>query len=165
MAKGSKPRQRLVDDVAGVDQETVELDDRGRLAIPSGLAKWLPWLSPAGSGGSVALAILRDPGKVELRSWATHEAAVLVRRDELIRSGNLRDLRLLEDVCRRLPIPQELRLTLDRSMIVHLGLQLPLPQETILFIARVGEALEIFSPAHRDRELARARSVFFELLE
>jgi hypothetical protein len=100
---------------------------------------------------------------VEFHSWEITSPSVLTRHNDLIQDGNLSDLRLLQDVYRRFPIPQDRRPTLDQSLILHLGLQFPLTGEIILYMARREEILVLMAPAYRDRELARANSVFADL--
>jgi len=147
--------------VQPVLQEPVQLCRRDRLGIPLEIANAVPWLAKRASAEVFALAVLEEVGKITLRSWEVYGPAVLTEHQRLIDSSDFESLRLLDDKYRRVQIPKDARITLTLSHILHLGL--PTDLDTYVYVALVGESIQVFSAGFRDRQLSRAPAMFPEL--
>lgn len=134
-----------------VEQGVADIDRRGRIRIPSRMARLLGWLPHSGAPVD-ALAVFDEPGHMALFSWAERSPPVLIKRKELIHDAQesteaLESLRLLEDRYKRISIPQDLRPTLSIEALMHL--ELPVATVTYVYVIRIFDVLEIFSPTFR----------------
>lgn len=134
-----------------VEQGVADIDHRGRIRVPSRMARLLSWLPSSGAPVD-ALAVFDEPGHIILLSWKERSPPVLTRRKKLIQDAQespeaLEGLRLLEDRYKRIPIPRDLRPTLSIEALMHL--ELPVATTTHVYIVRVFDALEILSPMFR----------------
>jgi len=139
-------------------QEPIQLCGRDRLGLPLEIVNSVPWLAMRATTEVFALAILGEAGLMTLFSWQEHGAAVVKERQRLIDSEDFDSLRLLDDRYRRVQIPKDARITLTLSHILHLGL--PTDLDAHLYVALVGEAIQILSSEYRDQQLSRARALF-----
>jgi len=135
-----------------VDQDVAEIDQRGRLQIPSRLISSITWLKKRETS-SDALVILDEPGRIRLLSWENESTPILTRRKQLIENSGesseaVEALRLLEDRYKHLIIPKDSRPTLSKEITMHLGI--PDDAKAQIYIVRVFEALEILSPQYRN---------------
>jgi len=146
---------------APVLQEPVQLCARDRLGIPLEIANAAPWMAERAGGDLLALAVLEAPGKIALRSWKADSPAVLDVRRQLVDALDHQAIRILEDKYRRVQIAKDARVTLTLSHILHLGL--PPDSDAYVYVALVGEVIEILSTDFRNQQLARVTSMFGEL--
>jgi len=145
-------------------QEPVQLRERGRLGLPLDLVNALAWLAKRNKAEVFALAVLDECGRITLRCWEKDGPSVLDERNRLLEAGDHESVRLLEDRYNRIQVPKDARITLTVSHLLHLGLPTELEADTqYLYVALVGESIQIFSEDFRDRQLARASTLFQDL--
>ena len=156
--RGKDDPQSLPAGAAAANHEIAEIDDRSRIVLPARLLEGLDWFSDAEVVDS--LAILTEPGVIQLASWVRYADAIQARRDELALAQRNDDLRLLEDRYRPLPIPKR-RPTLGESFMTHLGLIFG--QATKVYVWRVADRVEILTINARDRRLLDAPKRFPDL--
>jgi hypothetical protein len=135
-----------------VRQAVANIDNRGRVKFPARIVDGIDWLADQD-----VLAVLAEPGIINLHSWAEHGQMVLKRRRELLARANAEPatfeiVRALEDRYKRFKIPQGFRPTLTDEMLLHLGLTPAVP--TSLYIWRLNHSVQINSIAFRTRTLA-----------
>jgi len=116
MAAAKRDGRGLDPELSGVQDEVLEFDNRRRLVIPLPFLQRLPWFNER---GAVALAILREEGKISLISWEL-SGAIVERRAELIAQRSTDELRLLEDRYRRISIDGSGRIKLPSVAELHL---------------------------------------------
>jgi hypothetical protein len=155
------PLDPAASDMVPVLQEPVQLRDRGRLGLPLEIVKRIGWLTDLTSDSNFALAILNEPGYIELRSWESEAQPILTERKRLIQTQEHATLRLLEDRYRRIQVAKDGRVTLTLSHILHLGL--PVDDDAYVFVSLVGKAIEIMSPTYRDHQIKRGSVAFPDL--
>jgi hypothetical protein len=141
-----------------VAQEPVQLHARGRLGLPLEITKGVTWLTNPQATDVYALAVLDEPGKITLRSWESEGSSVLAERNRLIKTEEYETLRMLEDRYRRVQVAKDGRVTLTLTHVLHLGL--PENEDAYVYVARVGEAIEIMTCAYRDSQIRRAALAF-----
>jgi len=139
-------------------QEPVQLRARGRLGLPLEIVKRVSWLADQTAETNFALAILDEPGHIELRSWKSEALPILAEQKRLIEAEEYGSLRLLEDRYRRIQVAKDGRVTLTLTHILHLGL--PADDDAYVFVSLVGNFVEIASLSHRNQQLRGASATF-----
>jgi hypothetical protein len=152
------PAPSATRDGAPAAQCLAKVDDRGRLHLPLNFTGSVTWLKQQ-DGTVSALAILEAPGLLRLLSWEQEGKRVQGRRAELLEriaidtrdTEALETLMLIEDRYKTLSIPKELRPTLPKEALLHLGILGAIPCH--VYLERYGDALEVLSPSYRNERL------------
>jgi hypothetical protein len=109
------------------------------------------------------LGILEEPGRVRLLRWDQAEPVLRTRRSLVERNDlsaeELNHLVELEATYYRVPAESLRRLTLHKPVLMHLGVV----EETDVFVVRLPESLELWSPSYRAALLGRRNRLLEDL--
>jgi len=139
-----------------VAQEVVELDERGRITLPTTVMSAIGWLAKQ---ETVVLIIYDELGRIVLLPWESYGETVLTRRRELIEDAGggdaaaLDDLLLLEDRYHRGRVARDRRLSLGLQGLLHLGLDGAVKPR--VYIAGAVDRIVIMSKEYRDQRLRK----------
>jgi hypothetical protein len=144
-----------------IGQELRQTDDEHRLNLPVRFLENFTGVSRRGSGD--CLVHLPEPGRLRLLPWETADKVLKLCRALRRRSDPTaeRELRLLEDIYRRLHIEPPGRIQLPHLLLVHLSGSIA--ENQFFYVVRYESSIEIWSMEHRNAALKQRPDSFEDL--